>query len=449
MIEEMNAQETAGETCDVFVIGGGPGGSTIATLLADRGWRVVLCDKDRHPRFHIGESLLPMNLPIFETLGVLDQVQAIGMRKNGVDLTSPTHVNRTQVSYFDDALRKDHTHAFHVRRAEFDHLLLKNSAARGVDVREETTVDAVAFQRAGPHRVTATDEQGHQKVWDADFVVDASGRDTFLARKLGHKRRNRKHQSAAIFGHFENVTRRDGRDEGNIGIYWFEHGWFWMIPLRDGAMSVGAVCWPEYLKTRRVDLDHFLWDTIRLCPDVAARMRDATLVGEAQGTGNYSYRATRMYGDGYILVGDAYAFVDPIFSSGVYLAMQSALLGADAVDARLRSSPAAARLMRRFDRQMRRGLNDFSWFIYRFTTPTMHELLMTPRNPLGIRNAIVSVFAGDLFDDTPIRLRITLFKLVYLLTSAMDLTRSMASYSFRRRNAQVPYAGGDTAPDAP
>ena len=365
-----------------------------------------------------------------------------------MDLTSPTHANGTQISYFDDAVRKDHPYAFHVRRSEFDHLLLRNCRKGGVDVHEGTAVKNVTFQRGGPHRVRAMTDDDQALVWDAAFVIDASGRDTFLARKLGSKKRNRKHQSAAIFGHFENATRRPGKDHGNISIYWFEHGWFWMIPLHDGIMSVGAACWPEYLKTRRTDADRFLWDTIALCPEVAERMREARLVGGAQATGNYSYHSTRMYGDGYILVGDAFAFVDPIFSSGVYLAMQSAALGADAVDAKLKRSPDAARLMRRFDRKMRRGLADFSWFIYRFTTPTMHELLMSPRNPFGIRNAIISLFAGDLFGDTPIRRRINMFKSVYFLTAALNLTRSWASYSLRRRNAAMSYTGGSPAKDA-
>jgi flavin-dependent dehydrogenase len=437
----------APRSCDVLVIGGGPAGSTVAALLVEQGWHVVLLEKEHHPRFHIGESLLPMNLPILKRLGVLTQVEQIGMPKYGAHFVSSQYTERDQTYYFSQALDKGHPHAYEVRRSEFDHLLLKNSIAKGVEVHEGVRVTSASFEN-GVH-VQAVDEHGQRQAWRAKQLVDATGRDTFLASRLGLKKKNPKHGSAAIFGHFRNVVRLTGRDEGNISILWFEHGWFWMIPLKDGMMSVGAVCSPAYLKTRGTTSPaDFLWQTIELCPGVKARMQKAELVGgEARATGNYSYRATRLYGDGWLMVGDAFAFVDPVFSSGVYLAMNSARLGAEVVDARLRGLSNAPQLAKAYERKVNRGLRTFSWFIYRFTSPPMHRLFMGPRNTFRMQEAVISVLAGDLFRNTPLALPLTLFKGVYYASFLKHFASSWRGYLRRRRNARVRFAGGTTPQD--
>lgn len=426
---------TDANSCDVLVIGGGPAGSTAAALLSEQGWRVTLLEKDQHPRFHIGESLLPMNLPLFERLGVLDQVKALGVRKHGAEFGS-AHYPEKRSTYFRDALNREYPYAFQVRRSEFDHLLLNNSVERGVTVHQGMTVKDVEFQ---PDVVIAhaVDEQGQDSTWQARFVVDGSGRDTLLARKQGLKQKNPKHQSAAVFGHFRHVERLAGDDAGNTSVYWFEHGWFWLIPLRDGVMSVGAVCWPDYLKTRdNRRLEDFLWDTIALCPDAQTRMREAELCSPVQATGNYSYRATRMVGDRYVLVGDAFAFIDPVFSTGVLLAMQSAALASEAVDAWLREPNAAATTacFRRFERYVRRSTRTVSWFIYRFTSPALHHLFMNPRDVWGIPQAIVSMLAGD-FNNRRAWLPLTFFKGIYWLTWLGRGSASWAAYRLRRRGA--------------
>lgn len=434
--------------CDVVVIGGGPGGSTIATLLQEKGWRVVLLEKDRHPRFHIGESLLPMNLPILERLGVLEQVRAIGVVKQGAEFGAAELADAHQTIYFSNAMDKTLPYAFQVRRAEFDHLLLKNCAAKGVFVHQGCTVTDVTFRPGQTTHVHARDEHDSEQIWKTRFIVDASGRDTLLARKFGLKKKNPKHQSAAIFGHFTQVTRRSGRDEGNISIYWFQHGWCWMIPLRDGVTSVGAVCWPEYLKTRDTEPVEFLRKTLKLCPDVWNRMGNAQLVSEVRATGNYSYRSSAMYGDGYLLVGDAFAFIDPVFSTGVYLAMNSAMLGAEAADAYLRNPKAAMPVLNRFDRQVRRGIDTVSWFIYRFTSPAMQQLFMAPRNMFRIEEALISVLAGDVFRKTPIGVPLTLFKGLYYIVFAFHFSRAWAAYRRRQYNAKVNFTAGTTPQDS-
>ncbi len=442
-------QPGARDCCDVLVIGGGPAGTTAATLLHQKGWRVVLLEKDFHPRFHIGESLLPMNLPILARLGVLERVREIGMVKYAAEFGAAAAGGPVQAFSFAEAMDKAHPYAFQVRRSQFDEILFRNCGEHGVSVHEGVKVRNVTFGADGVHRVDAVDADGRARSWQARFVVDASGRDTFLARRHGTKQKNGKHQSAAIFGHFDGVVRNPGSDEGNISIYWFEHGWFWMIPLRDGAMSVGAVCWPEYLKTRRTSPEEFLWQTIRLCPAVAERMCAATLNGPARATGNYSYTSSRMWGPGYILVGDAFAFVDPVFSTGVYLGMNSAMLGSEAVDAWLRDPATATKVFPAFERQVRHGVRTVSWFIYRFTTPAMRELFQAPRNTLRIREAVISLLAGDIFRNTPIGVPLGVFKTVYYGTALARLPRTWASLRQRRNNVAVVFDGGTTAQDQP
>jgi flavin-dependent dehydrogenase len=231
-----------GNSCEVLIIGGGPAGSTAAALLAERGRRVVVIERDKHPRFHIGESLLPLNLALFERLGVHKQIAAIGMVKRGAEFVA-TDYNRTVTFNFADAWHKTWTSAYQVRRSEFDHLLLKNASARGAEVYEESRVTDIQFDDGGAE-VAVTTADGTERKWHAVYVLDASGRDTFLASRMKIKRRNSKHASAALYGHFTNVRRLPGEAEGNISVFWFDHGWFWFIPLRDGTTSVGAVCWP-------------------------------------------------------------------------------------------------------------------------------------------------------------------------------------------------------------
>jgi flavin-dependent dehydrogenase len=432
---------------DVVIIGGGPAGTTIGTLLVEKGWRVVLLEQDHHPRFHIGESLLPMNLPIFRRLGVLEQVQRIGVVKHGAEFCPAGAGDRPETIYFKDALQPSTPSAFQVRRAEFDELLFRTCAERGVMALEGVRVRDVAFGPGDRHRVEARDADGRTLRWQARFVVDASGRDTFLSRKLGLKQKNPRHHTAAIFGHFRNVVRRPGPDEGNISIYWFRHGWFWMIPLRDGLMSVGAVCSPAYLKSRKTSTTELLWQTIGLCPEVRDRMAEAEIVEEARATGNYSYLSSKMWGDGWLLVGDAFAFVDPVFSTGVYFAMNGATLAADAVDAHLRDPATAAPAFRRFEDAVTGGIRTVSWFIYRFTSPTLQRLFMRPRNDFRMKQAIVSMLAGDIFRDTPIRQPLALFKLVYGAHWLAQFPRAFASYRRRKRDVGERFSGGTLSVD--
>jgi flavin-dependent dehydrogenase len=439
-----NNQDTPNEAIasfDVVVIGGGPAGTTIASLLTEKGWSVCLLEKVHHPRFHIGESLLPMNMPILEKLGVLEKVADIGIKKYAAEFNSQVTSPEQDIFYFAKAANKDYPFAYQVRRSEFDELLFRNSKDKGVKAFEGITVNKVDLDQP-VKKVWATNGTGESKEFHCQYIVDASGRDTFLSKKLNTKKKNPDHQMAAIFGHFHDVERRAGPDEGNISIYWFEQGWMWLIPLKDGMMSAGCVCWPDYLKTRDKPLNEFLQRTLFLVPEVADRFKNAKLAADAQATGNYSYSSSQMAGDGYLLIGDAYAFVDPVFSSGVYLAMQGAVRGADYVDAVLKDPDRQTELAAALKQSMHKEISAFCWFIYRFNSPALHKLLMSSDeqnlHPIKqkMKSAVISVLAGDAGNQN-IKFYLGLFKAFYYFSILIDFKQHWRFMSFRSRQNNV------------
>ncbi len=420
------------DQCDVLVIGGGPAGSTVSSLLSEKGRRVVLLEKDHHPRFHIGESLLPMSLPIFEKLGILDRMEEIGIVKRGAEFASPSHKGSPVTFYFRGARDKKNPYAFQVRRSEFDHILLNNSKDKGTQVFEGIRVTGVDLNSSGMRLVTGENDDGSLRQWKTRYVIDATGRDSFLAKQLGTRRNNRSHNSSAIFCHFKNAERLLGDDEGNISIYWFDDGWFWMIPLKDGTMSVGAVCRPGYLKDCKKDLNKFLWETISHSPDVARRLRNAQMTIDTRVTGNYSYYSDHLVGKDYILIGDAFAFIDPIFSSGVHLALTSAIHAVDVIEATLNGNPQLPSIQKEYERKSKRGLKTLSWFIYRMTQPALRNLFMAPRNVFGIEEAVLSMLAGDLYRKNTIDFPLVLFKVLYYINFIAQWKENWQAYKRRK-----------------
>ena len=428
---------------DIGVIGGGPAGATVAALLAMRGRSVVLFEKTPHPRFHIGESLLPKNVPIFERLGVLDQVRAIGVYKPGAEFIAEEYPERQNV-LFSEALDPNPDYSFHVVRSQFDEILLRNAAAKGAEILENCAVTDVVFG-PGEQRV-AFDCDGARQTCRVRFVIDASGRDGFLARRMNLRSLNKDHNSASMFGHFKDVPAEAWTTPGNIGLYLFDHGWMWMIPLADGTTSVGAVCMPDHLKSRRGPLDEFFFQTLKMCPKMWTFLENATLVSPVRGAGNYSYTTTgRAFGDGYLLLGDAYAFVDPVFSSGVFLAMSGAEMAAVAVDDALRRPERAERLFRAYQRQVDKGIRRFSWMIYRFNAPAMRKLVMRPHNVFGFRRAIISLVTGDVYGRNAGGWRIALFRALYHALSFLDYSRSRGWDSRRRGFLSISVAEDEVA----
>ena len=427
-------QELVQQTCDVLVIGGGPAGSTIASMLAGKGHEVVLLEKSHHPRFHIGESLLPANLPLFEKMGIAEEIKAIGMFKPGAEFVSPQH-NASQVFHFAQAWDKSMPHAYQVERSVFDHILIRHAARQGATVHEGCKVTAVDFLTEGGAHVTGRHDGGQDQRWKARFVVDASGRDTFLANRFKTKQRNPRHNSSALYGHFRHASRIPGSAEGNITVFWFDHGWFWFIPLVNGLTSIGMVTWPHHMKTRgRRSLQQFFMDNIATCPELDARLRDASLANEVEATGNFSYESKQSHGHDYLLLGDAFAFIDPVFSSGVWLAMHSAVVGTDTIDTCLKRPLAKVAALKHFDRQMRRGPRVFSWFIYRVTNPIMRDFFMGPRNIFRVQEALLSMLSGDVFGKTPIWRSIFMFKMLYYGANLVQPRRALMAWKQRAFN---------------
>ncbi|THJ22187.1 MAG: NAD(P)/FAD-dependent oxidoreductase [Nitrospira sp. CG24D] len=423
-------------TCDVLVVGGGPAGSTISSLLTEQGWNVHILEKDPHPRFHIGESLLPQSLPILKQLGVLTEVEQIGIIKYGAEMISHRY-GRSHMYYFSKAFDESQPYAFEVKRSEFDAILLKNAISKGVTVHEGVKAQRVEFRPGQSSLIHTEDREGRPGIWNAKFVVDASGRDTFLSNQLGGKRRSQQHSSAAIFGHFEGVGRLPGKDEGNITAGWLNDGWCWLIPFKDGTTSVGVVCPPDYIKSRTVPLDQFLLDTLRQSPPIAQRMERAKPLTQTYAAANFSYRRDTMSGDGYLMVGDAFAFIDPVFSSGVHLALNSGTRGAKVVDAYLRKSPEYTAHLQEFERMVRRGIKTFSWFIHRFNQPAFQSMFVSTRRPPKIERAVLSLLAGDVFAQSQARIPLFCFKVVYYIVFVLNWKENWAVARRRKQGTRT------------
>ena len=323
------------ESCDIVVIGGGPGGSACATLLADQGYRVVLLERARFPREHVGESLLPASIPVLEQIGVMPAIESAGfVVKRGATLVWGKDPEPWSWYFADDPGQR--ATSFQVVRSEFDHILLKNAAAHGVDVREEHQVLDVGLDG---ERVTGVEymADGHKGAIGCRFLVDASGQAALLSRKLALHQWDEYFKNLAVYGYYENAAHLEPPNDGNIFIESYEHGWLWKIPLHTGVTSVGAVVDKEIGQEglRELGPRGFLEAQVGLAPRTKELLKAATLVDEPNVERDWSYTSKQFAGDGYVLVGDAACFVDPLFSSGVHLALGSATLAANYVKSAL------------------------------------------------------------------------------------------------------------------
>jgi flavin-dependent dehydrogenase len=380
--------------CDVVVVGGGPAGSTIASLLAQKRRHVVVLEKERFPRFHVGESLLPLNLPIFDRLGVADDVQRIGIYKPGAELISNAHGAATTFHFADNPYLSV-GYSYHVRRADFDKLLLDNCRRLGAEVREGTRVTDVAID--SHPCVTAVGPDGVPTRWLSRFLVDASGRDTLLANRLKLKQIDKRNNTAAVFGHFRNVPHLSGDRAGMISVHLFQHGWFWVIPLPDDITSVGVVGRRAMFKARDTSLDVLFARAVAACPSLAKQMAVAEPTGPLLACADYSYNSQSYVGENHILIGDAAAFIDPLFSSGVMMAMSSAIFGELVVNACLDGRPSRAQLARDYQHKIRLSLDSLSWLIFRINDPILRDLLMSSADLLNTRQQLIKILAGNFY----------------------------------------------------
>jgi flavin-dependent dehydrogenase len=290
---------------DVIVIGGGPSGSTVATRLAQRGRRVLLLEKEHFPRFHIGESLLPCSMPLFEELGVMPALHEHGfLEKYAAEfVTADGSVTRRYA--FADGLIPGAPSAFEVDRAEFDHVLLENAAKRGVEVREGMTVTRFDITHEGTE-VTARDAAGAETRCSAQLLIDATGQTSFIAGKLGMREMDQGLKNFAVFSHFEGAQRHEGKREGDITVVLVPGGWWWVIPLAGGRTSVGQVGPASMLRGRKADESYF-HEQIAATPYLAKRLAGAQRVAPVRAISDYSYVSKKLAGDRFVLVGDAHS----------------------------------------------------------------------------------------------------------------------------------------------
>jgi flavin-dependent dehydrogenase len=391
---------------DVLVVGGGPGGSSAATFLARGGLRVALAEREAFPRFHVGESLLPANMPVLDRLGVLDAVKARGFL---VKYGAYFHDQDLDLGYqfFFREGKPWPSYTYEVQRGEFDKILLDHAAAQpNVTLLQPATVERVAFDEDG---VTATvaEAAGPREV-RARFLVDASGRDAFIATRHGKRRPVEGLGKVALFAHFRGGKRWPGKEAGNIRIFSFEPGWFWYIPFHNGTSSVGCVLHARTVRGHERDLEQLYHSLIARCRGLAEALDGAPRITAVHSAANFSYQTEPAIGDRFVCVGDAIAFLDPIFSSGVYLATQSAELSSVEILKAFRENRFEARRFAGYQKAIRRGMRPFQRFIRNFYDPSFTEMFLNPREYAGMVDGVTGVLAGGAFLRMSLRMRLSL-----------------------------------------
>jgi flavin-dependent dehydrogenase len=398
-----------------IIIGGGPGGSTAGTLLAKRGHKVLLLEKEVFPRFHIGESLLPYNFPIFEELGVMPALKAAGFpRKFGAQFELGDKTRWVGFVFRQGKFTK-HTEAMQVERAKFDHILLKHSAASGVEVREGWTVQRFDSVQEGV-TVQATGPDGQKETFRADWLIDASGRGNLTGNQEGLRVMHPALKKLAVFGHFSKVKLDAGERAGDTIVLRLNNKWFWVIPVSAEKTSVGCVMDKDEFGRWKGSPEELFQHIVQTNPAVLDRMKNAERVGAIQVTSDFSYKNRSLFGARLLRVGDAAGFLDPIFSSGVFIAMRSAQLATDAIAEAIRTG-STARPFRRYEKDVFDGM-DFYWeMVEKFYTTPFMEIFMNPREKFDLPAAVNAALAGELKGNWSLRWRMRLFFLLVKLQS--------------------------------
>ncbi len=334
---------------DVIVIGGGPSGSSTATLVAQQGYAVRLLEREHFPRYHIGESMIPETFWVLDRLGILPKLrQSHFVKKHSVQFVSE-HGRLSEPFYFADHKPHDSSQTWQVLRQEFDQLMLDHARESGVDVREGVRVLEVIFEGSRAVGVRTVDDAGRHQEMRARVIVDAAGQSCMIQDRLGLREWDPVLKKAAIWTYWKGAYRDQGRDEGATMVLQTEgkKGWFWYIPLHDDVISVGVVAPYDSLFTGREskDLEKIYFEEVARCPGVQPRIASAERAGPFRAAKEYSYRSREVAGDGWVLVGDAFGFLDPLYSSGILLALKSGACAADAITEGLaRNDTSAAQL---------------------------------------------------------------------------------------------------------
>lgn len=396
---------------DVIVIGGGPSGSSVATRLAQQKHRVLLLEKEHFPRFHIGESMLPCSMPLIEQLGAMPRLKAADfLPKYAAEFVTPDGSLRRRYA-FADGLVKGHGSAFEVDRSEFDRLLLDNAAEHGVEVHQGAQVIRFDIDRVKGVDVMARAESGVETLYHAQMLVDASGQSSLLAGRLGLRQMDQELKNFAVFSHYEGATRYEGKEEGDISIVLAPGGWWWVIPLRNNRTSVGLVGSSRNLRGQKPD-EAYLAAQIANTPFLRERLANATRVAPVRSVADYSYVSRKLAGDRFVLVGDAAAFIDPVFSTGVYLGMVGAFRAAEAVSAALTAKNFDRSQFTAYEREANKHVATYRRFVKGFYTPEFVDVLMSPSDWLSLRAAITSLLAGFGVDRFDVKWRVLVFRAI-------------------------------------
>ena len=411
---------------DVAIIGGGPAGSTAATLLARAGRRVIVIERETFPRFHIGESLLPYSMPTFERLGLREVMDRTFLHKHGAEVATSCGSRQVRF-YFQSGFRLAHTQSYQVERATFDKLLLDHARTSGAEVREATSVESVAFDAEGATLKIQGAAPGAEI--RARYVIDASGRNTVIGAQLKLKQRYPTLNKFSVFAHWDGVTREPGIDGSLTRMVRGRDRWFWMIPLGETRMSIGLVMDTADFKALRQSPEDALESAIAAEPTIAARMGAAERVTPVHSTGDYSYRNAAFAGERWLLTGDAAGFIDPVFSTGVFLAIASGEQAADAIDAALADPGSRAKRFRRYEKALGRVMDLYLRFVHSWYSQQFIEVITSPTKRFDLPAAINAVLAGKIAGSFAIWWRMQLFYLVVFLQRYLPLCPRLALVS--------------------
>jgi flavin-dependent dehydrogenase len=394
---------------DVAIIGGGPAGSTAATLLAKAGRRVIVFEREKFPRFHIGESLLPFSVQTFDRLGVREKLDDAFMPKFGGEITAACGTKGVKF-YFKDGFRSQRDRAYQVTRSEFDKLLLDHSRENGAAVREQTEVAKLDFSD-DEVKIDVETVDGEKSTIDARYLLDCSGRQTILGSLFNLKKTYEHLQKFSVFAHYENVERLSGKDATLIRMVRGLDRWFWTIPLTETRTSVGVVMDTATFREKKLAPQAAFEKFIAEQPLMVERMKNATRVSPVYSAGDFSYRNTRLAGERWLLAGDAAGFIDPVFSSGVFLAIMSAEKAADTLEEVLRDESKRSRLFNKYSRTVNRIMDIYLTFVnswYRNGKEFL-EVFLSPSDTVQIAAAVNAVLAGNDGKSLAIKWRMWLF----------------------------------------